>query len=379
MKTRVLMILRGYPAISQTYMTNEVDALKDDYDLRIVTTAPPHLPKKSYQPFEVVKERGRLREIIEEFRPQVMHAHYLNMADLLANLGERYRIPFTIRTHSFDSIRRWGPTPGLGFPEVRAVRSDACAGILAFPFSRPVMESIGIPMAKLIDCYPVVNYRRFYDRSPNGDAVLNVGACIPKKRMENFVDLGKAVKQRLNLYAIGRESATLRAYNEANGSPISVHGAVEPDDMPAVYKAHGWLVYTACPKINTVGWPVAVAEAQAAGLGVCFPNIRPDVREYVGGAGFLYDSIQEVSDILSRPYSEEMREKGFEHARKSDIEAHKHLLTDIWDRVAGSRPSIGLRDNYRLYKATTWPLRTALRMARGKTSGQSDASEQAHH
>ena len=379
MKTRVLMILRGYPAISQTYMTNEVDALKDDYDLRIVTTAAPHLPKKSYYPFDVVKEQGRLCEIIEEFKPHVMHAHYLNMAELLATLGERYRIPFTIRTHSFDSIRRWVSKPGIGFPEVRAVRSDACAAVLGFPFSRATMEQIGIPPSKLIDCYPVVNYQRFYDRSPNGDAVLNVGACIPKKRMENFVDLAKLVDQKLNLYAIGRESATLCSYNEANGSPIEVHRAVEPEEMPAVYKAHGWLVYTACPKLNTVGWPVAVAEAQAAGLGICFPNIRPDVAEYVGKAGYLYNSIEEVSDILSRPYPEEMREQGFEHAKKSDIERHKHLLTDVWDRVAGTRPSKRLRDSYRLYKATTWPLRTALRIVRGKPRPSSDAAEHAQH
>jgi hypothetical protein len=33
METRVLMFLQGYPTILQTYMTNEVDALKDDYDL----------------------------------------------------------------------------------------------------------------------------------------------------------------------------------------------------------------------------------------------------------------------------------------------------------------------------------------------------------
>ncbi len=55
--------------------------------------------------------------------------------------------------------------------------------------------------------------------------------------------------------------------------------------MPGEYKKHQWLVYTACPQINQVGWPLSIAEAQAAGVGICMPEIRPDIREYIGDAG----------------------------------------------------------------------------------------------
>ena len=37
---------------------------------------------------------------------------------------------------------------------------------------------------------------------------------------------------------------------------------------------------------------MAIAEAQADGVGVCIPNIRPDIKEYVGEAGLIYDSIE---------------------------------------------------------------------------------------
>ena len=63
------------------------------------------------------------------------------------------------------------------------------------------------------------------------------------------------------------------------------------------------------------------------------PNLRPDVRDYVGAAGILYDSIGEVRDIIRRPVPEEMREAGFEQAKKSDIFRHKARLTDLWQRV----------------------------------------------
>jgi len=359
---RVLMFLQGFPTISQTYMLNEVEAVRGDYDVRVISTKQGNLPGVHHPPFELVTEPGRIREIVEDFKPQVLHAHYLHMAPRLAELGEKYGVPFTIRTHSFDSLQRRASKPRLGYREAHAARSDACAAILVFPFVRPLMESIGIPPDRLVDCWPVIDYDRFHDRSPNGEDVINVGACIPKKRMEDFVDLGRLTDRHLNLYAIGYESDALREYNQASGSPIAVHDAVEPHEMPAVYKAHGWLVYTACPELRNVGWPMAVAEAQAAGLGVCFPNIRPDVAEYVGPAGFLYASISEVAETIARPYPEEMREAGFEHAKRSDIARHKRLLTDVWDRVADRPPRIRRGPNsYTVYQQLTEPLRTLRR------------------
>jgi hypothetical protein len=105
---------------------------------------------------------------------------------------------------------------------------------------------------------------------------------------------------------------------------------IEPEEMPREYKKHRWLVYTASREIGTVGWPMSIAEAQAAGVGVCIPEVRPDLREYLGGAGFIYESISEVADIISKAVPDEMREMGFEQARKSDIFEHKVILTNLW-------------------------------------------------
>jgi hypothetical protein len=105
--------------------------------------------------------------------------------------------------------------------------------------------------------------------------------------------------------------------------------------MPAEYKKHRWLVYTAAPAFNTVGWPMAIAEAQASGVGVCVPNLRSDLRDYVGQSGYLYDSIEEVVDIVSQPYPRELRELGFEQAKKSDAFEHIDLLLDLWRQAAG--------------------------------------------
>ena len=196
------------------------------------------------------------------------------------------------------------------------------------------MQNAGIRDEKIVNCYPVVNYARFHDRSPNGTAVMNIGAAIPKKKMEDFVDLAAASEGLdFNLYAVGHAVGRLAKYNEAKGSPVKIVPPIEPDEMPVEYKKHRWLVYTASREIATVGWPMAVAEAQASGVGVCMPNLRPDLREYLNGAGFLYNSISDVTKIIARPVPDDVRQMGFEQAKKSDVFAHKALLTELWRGV----------------------------------------------
>lgn len=351
-KPRIMYILQEYPQISQTYIKCEIDALKDDYDIKVVSMVEPDIPYKNHMPYKFITDPGRIREEIEEFRPHVLHSHWLFLALTLGELSEQTGVPFTIRTHSFDSIPkkkvslfspiRWfgkNNMPRRTLKSIPIINDDNCLGILAFPFVKPMLEKAGVKSAKIHESYPVVNYGIFHDTSPNGDAVMNIGACSPKKKMEDFLSLAKKMPEReFNLYAMGYQVDKMHSMNESMGNPVNVIPAIEPDEMPREYKKHNWLVYTACFERATVGWPMAVAEAQAAGLGVCLPNIRPDLREYVGEAGYIYDSIDEVPDIISKPYPEELRQIGFEHAKKSDINEHKVILTDLWQKALVSEP-----------------------------------------
>jgi hypothetical protein len=75
---------------------------------------------------------------------------------------------------------------------------------------------------------------------------------------------------------------------------------------------------------------MAIAEAQAAGVGVLMQNIRPDLKTYIGDAGYLFNTMDEAIEILSQPYPESMRQKGFEQAKKSDIKVNIKKLTSLW-------------------------------------------------
>jgi hypothetical protein len=344
-KPRILYILPHYPQMSETYMQVEINALRDEYEIHIISLKEPDLPYKNHDPYHLMADPAPIREAIEEFRPSVIHSHWLHRhVPLISDLAKQTNVPFTIRAHSFDSIWKQPSLFGRLFGKndvprrisdaVPIINDDLCLGILAFPFVRPHLERAGMRTEKIYDCYPVVNYEQFHDSSPNGQAVMNGGACLPKKNMEDFLELAGALPElEFNLYAVGYQVKALKQVNERLGSPVNMIPAVEPDEMPREYKKHRWLVYTASPELIKTGWPVMIAEAQASGVGICMRKIRPDLKEYVGECGFLYDSIQDVIKIISEPFPEELRQRGFEHAKKSDIRRHKHILTDLWQKA----------------------------------------------
>jgi hypothetical protein len=201
--------------------------------------------------------------------------------------------------------------------------------VLAFPFAVERLVGAGVREDKIRTCYPVLDYQRFYDESANGTAVMNLGACQRKKGMDQYVRLAREMNgKEFNLWAIGFEVQAIHRLNESLGRPVTVMPRTDHEAMPAHYKQHEWLVYTAAAQ--TVGWPVAVAEAQASGVGVCMQRIRPDLGEYVGDAGYLFDRIEEVAEIISQPFPLDMRRRGFEQAAKSDARSHISILERLW-------------------------------------------------
>lgn len=376
-KPRVLYILRDFPQITQTYIKNEIEAVDGQFDIRVVALNPPDIAYQTRVPYAYVSGPAHFLEAIKTFRPSVIHTHYLTSVGLVSRLCRQTGIPFTVRAHSSDCLRsvegnryiRSGRNRGaraalddsesiwtslrraykrMRTPRARLhaiaplINDDLCLGVLTFPFTRPILEGAGIRGDRIRDCFPVLPFERFHSRAPNGSDIMGLGAHTQKKRHRDFIRLARDMSGLVfNLYAIGYRIENLHQLNRSMGSPARIVPPIQPDEMPAEYKKHRWLVYTACPKRASVGWPLAIAEAQAAGVGVCMANVRPDLREYVGDAGFMFDSPADVQRIVAGPFPDELRERGFELARRSDIGRHKVLLTELWQRAAAGSPAGG--------------------------------------
>ena len=339
MKKRVLYVLQEYPQLSETYIYNEIEHVSHLYELEIFALNHANLPYKNHRAFTVGGDEieQKLDEINTAFKPDVVHFHYLTVASRIFPFCQHYNLPFTIRAHSFDVMgashkgREAHVADIANYAEM--FNSPLCQGVLIFPFMKELFLEAGVGEEKIMTTFPVADIARFYDTSENGDQIINMGAALGKKDMESFLRLA-ALKPdlTLNLHAIGYSKTALEEKNEALGGHCNIIDPVEPEAMPAVYKKHRWLVYTANDVMKTVGWPVAVAEAQASGVGVCVANIRPDMADYIGeGGGVLFDDVEEIKDLIAGPVPEEMRARGFELCWRSDIATNIGQLSDLWD------------------------------------------------
>ena len=250
---------------------------------------------------------------------------------------QHYDIPFTIRAHSFDVLSAFPKGPAAHAQNLSKytaiINSPLCLGLLTFPFTCPIFAAAGAHEAKLTPSFPVVDVNRFFNQDPNGDSIINMGAALGKKDMESFLRLATLRPNIVfDLYPIGYDTQSLQEQNALLGGKCNIIDAVQPEDMAAIYKKYRWLVYTADSAKKTVGWPMAVAEAQAAGVGVCMANIRPDLADYVGeGGGILFDDIEEIKDIITGEVPKDMRNRGFELCWRSDIRTNIPQLTNLWD------------------------------------------------
>lgn len=349
-RPRILYLLQECAGTGETHISNEIAALEDRYEVMILTRRADE-PALDHRPCHGGETLERCVELVQEFRPHVLHTHYLTDLCFVSRLAEITGLPFTVRTHWCDTVAlrrlRWrdrmklvlertSPVERVTWPAeaARAIESELCLGVLALPCARPWLERAGIDASKLVDCFPVVRFERFYDRSPNGEAVMNMGSTS-ERAVPEFLHLAQKVSgSAFRLYARDHHPEWLKQRDRSMGAGAQFVEPIRPEEMPREYKKHRWLVYSG--DVDAVGWPAAIAEAQASGVGVCMPGLRPDLAEYVGrGAGVIYDSIDELTEIVARPVPEEMRERGFAQARKSDIESHKHLLTDLWDAAIG--------------------------------------------
>jgi glycosyltransferase involved in cell wall biosynthesis len=328
---KVLLLVHRYPQVTQTYIETERRELVKRYDVQVIAFNGANTPFADHGDFKLVPREAdaQFRETVKAFGPDMIHAHWLFLADEAFEASTIAGVPFTVRAHSFDVLAK---DQTLEKSSV-LINSEQCQGILSFPFTLPILERMGFNLDKVHPCHPVLDFERFHDRSPNARGVMNVGAWKPKKNMGWFFELARRSGDRdvsFDLYAPGVSAESVASEYELQDMPILIRDPVEPRAMPAEYKKHTWLVYTASPTYNTVGWPVVVAEAQASGVGVCMQNIRPDLKEYVGEAGYVFDSLEEVSRIISQPFPESQRQMGFEQAKQSDIRAHISKLERLW-------------------------------------------------
>src|SRR5262245_54183423 len=75
-----------------------------------------HVHRRDHEPYTMKRSpHDPLVELVGDFRPDVLHTHWLRPWNLrrTAQIAERTGVPWTVRSHSFDTL--WGSWRGRLF------------------------------------------------------------------------------------------------------------------------------------------------------------------------------------------------------------------------------------------------------------------------
>lgn len=331
---RILLLYKGYPRISHSYQIVEASELNKRHEVMIIsfewelfTKCENHLP--------YVFTSSPLKEIakIIKFKPDIIHSHYLDTIDICTQLSKQLKIPFTIKSHSFDILSSDCKQ------YIKLINENMyCLKIIVFPEFLDRLVKIGIKESKLLPMYPTLDISLFINQEiENGPHIMSGGAFLPKKNIKGFILLSKKIKKiypekQITYYSVMENRSyynEILEFNRIHGSPVNFL-TVQSDKMPLEYKKHQWLIYTACSKLKTVGNPLMVAEAQASGVGVIMYKLRNTLEDYVTENGYLYNTDEEVLDIISRDFDNEKRNKAIEISKRYDMKEKIKDIENIW-------------------------------------------------
>ena len=139
---KILLLYKGYPRISHSYQSVEAIELNKNHEIMIIsydwelfTKANIHLPFTFNHPLKELKN-------IIKFKPDIIHSHYLDTFDVCVKLSETLKIPFTIKSHSFDILDNDFYIPKKYTKQIND--NKHCLKIIVFPEFFNKLISIGI-------------------------------------------------------------------------------------------------------------------------------------------------------------------------------------------------------------------------------------------
>lgn len=334
---KILLLYKGYPRISHSYQSDEAIELSKNHELMIIsfdwellTKSNNHLPYIFNHPVNELKN-------ICKFKPDIIHSHFLDTFDVCAKLSETLKIPFTIKSHSFDILDNNFFTPKKYTSQIND--NKYCCKIIVFHEFFEKLVSLGINENKMLAMYPTINVKQFINLDiANGPHIMSGGALLPKKNIKGFILLSKKIKdrfpdKRISYYSVMENKSyydEIIHFNAKHGNPVNFI-TTQPENMPLEYKKHQWLIYTACPEKKTVGNPLMVAEAQASGVGVIMYHLRHTLKDYVTENGYLYNDDIEVLEIISNNFIDDKRKNAIEIAKnRYDITDKIKCIQDCW-------------------------------------------------
>ncbi len=305
-KPRVLISCYDYPQLSESYVHTEIAfLLRQGYEIEVCSHAAPGSPGIAQVPVQL----GDLQRAIEEFQPDLIHAHWLSIGAETAHIAQRAGLPVTVRSHGFEFT-----------PEnfKRCAAQEAVKSIYLFPHFVAGMQT---KHPKVHAMTAAVNTTRFYPRPRrNPKMVLRAGACLATKDIELFFEIAARCPEFTFVLALARIAkqpdlpGKFHALNTSLGNPVDLRFDVPYEEMTEIVAEAGIYLHTSGCK-DAFGMPVSIAESLACGALVLVRDC-PEARQYAGPHSLYYKNPSDAVDHIRATLS--WNEAGWqEQARKS--------------------------------------------------------------
>ncbi len=333
---KVLYALWHYPQLSESYVRTEiVAARKMGVEIEVWAEEKGAAPFESETPVHY----GQLGDVIERFRPDLIHTHWLHFGENYGAQIEQSGLPITVRGHGFEFNAETA---------VRLCGAKNVAGIYLFPhFAR----AIGLANGK-IKTVPVAFNPDFYFPRPEKDRrlVMRTACALNTKELDTYMRVAQmctrmcANHRFLLVLTRGHKVEWILdemiELNRNLGSPVEIKVNVQHEELAELMRQTAVYLHTTGTE-QPYGMPMSIAEAMASGCYVIGRN-RPGSSEYIGEAGKLYDTAEEAAALLRETESWNQRQWN-EAFVKSVDRAYANFVSDKviepivadWRRITG--------------------------------------------
>lgn len=331
---RVLYVLWHYPQLTESYVRWEIVCMLR-WGVQVEVWSELQTTNSPFEA-EVPVHHGTLSEAIEQVDPHILHIHWLHSVFDYRDIISRSGLPLTVRSHGFE----YSPET------LRKLQSDHFVqSIYLFPHFADQAEN----RYKLVPVRSGFNGDLYYP-NPNKDRrlVLRVGAALPTKDLETFVQVAKLCPKHRFVIVLGKVNGPQHylkeflAFNESEGNPVEVHTCMQADEISALMREAGIYLHT-FGFVEPFGMPMSLSEAMATGS---YTLVRKCAAATIniGETGALYQSAEQAAALIHETVNwsdEQWRQvqlSAVEHAYNyhADNRAFRPILDD-WLRIARGR------------------------------------------
>jgi len=281
---RVLYALWHYPHLSESYVRTEIRAVRTlGVEVCVWAQDPGTAPYES----DVPHFYGDLEKVVAEFRPHLIHTHWLRQPRRMKEL-RALGLPVTVRGHGFDSSRK---------KAVKAVRDPMVAAAFPFPQFVPRLpwrrrKILGVPVGFDASLYSPGTHK---DRR----LVVRIGVGIPSKDYRSFFEIASRCPDHRFVLAVCPAYTAeyyvdeILAMNAALGNPAEIRHSLQHEQAAELLREAGIYLHTSRPN-EPYGMPISIAEAMASGCTVIGRKLGTSAS-YIGEAGVTYSSVEQAA------------------------------------------------------------------------------------